>query len=134
VCGKFLVNTLTWFSHRYAAQIKKKLDVFWDLPSHKVRSLSLCIQWPEPNLFFPWPFQVIGILNALPMAESLAALVQDAGEDSKAGALAEVVSIKAEAKRAFHVSYIMFLHILMSLIPSQPPDIARTLSNIRLML
>jgi len=68
------------------------------------------------------------------MAESLAALVQDAGEDSKAGALAEVVSIKAEAKRAFQVSYIMFLHILMSLIPSQPPDIARTVSNIRLML
>ena len=55
VCGKFLVNTLTWFSHRYAAQIKKKLDVFWDLPSHKVRSLSLCIQWPEPNLFLDVP-------------------------------------------------------------------------------
>ena len=80
--------------------------MFWDLPSHKVHCLSHWIPNPEPtNLEIV--FQVIGILNALPMAESLAALVQDAGEDGKSGALAEVVSIKAEAKRAFQVSCIM---------------------------
>lgn len=41
-----------------------------------------------------WPLssgKVLGILNALPMAESLAQLVEDAGPDGKARAL-EVMS------------------------------------------
>ena len=43
------------------------------------------------------------------MAESLAALVQAAGEAGIAQAFAEVVDIKAAAKRAFQVCYILVI-------------------------
>ena len=59
------MRALPLFNHRYAAQIHKKLDVFWPLSSDKI----------------------LGIMNALPMAESLAQLVEDAGPDGKDKAL-----------------------------------------------